>query len=304
MAWHLRPAAKRLVLARPSRAHLVERRPPTHTHTHCSRKGGQETGAASARASARSPLPPTCAPPSGDARRGELAGKRAGSPRLALSVGEGGQEASGTCHSRRERGDFRVAPAFLHLPPADQSVSSPLPLPRYEALCRGLAPYRQRWGARHHLPPPGRAGALGPARAGPPEWVGWGPLRPPGAAQQAADRERGQFCCGSPAARPAETLAPPLPGPPPLHRLRLLPHTPPGRPGPKPSRRSSPFSSHSLSGRGPPAARRPAPFGASPASWALLSHTRLLAGPSPPLRPSSSWSLLRLPSGRIDVPSA
>lgn len=37
-----------------------------------------------------------------------------------------------------------MALAFLHLPPADQSVSSPLPLPRYEALCRGLAPYRQR----------------------------------------------------------------------------------------------------------------------------------------------------------------
>lgn len=51
-----------------------------------------------------SPLPLTCASPTGGARRGGLAGKRAGSPRLAPSLREGGLEAFGMCHSRRRRG--------------------------------------------------------------------------------------------------------------------------------------------------------------------------------------------------------
>lgn len=38
-----------------------------------------------------SPLPLTCASPTGGARRGGLAGKRAGSPRLAPSLREGGE---------------------------------------------------------------------------------------------------------------------------------------------------------------------------------------------------------------------
>lgn len=54
---------------------------PRIPHKPCRRRSQREAGAAGARASPQSPLSPTCAPPRGDARRGRLAGKRAGSPR-------------------------------------------------------------------------------------------------------------------------------------------------------------------------------------------------------------------------------
>lgn len=147
-------------------------------------------------------------------RAPRLAGKRAGSPQLAPTVGEGQQEAFGTCHSRRERGDFRAAVAFLPLSFADRSVSSPRPPPRYGAPRRGHAPSlqpgpaprTQLWPKLFPPPPergaapragagnsrglsggtqaesaappstsPGRAGVLGPARARLPEWGRGGP---------------------------------------------------------------------------------------------------------------------------------
>ena len=176
----------------------------TDTHTHTPAGGG---GALCACVGAKPAPAHVRAPNRG--RAPLLAGKRAGSPQLAPTVGEGQQEAFGTCHSRRERGDFRAAVAFLPLSFADRSVSSPRPPPRYGAPRRGHAPSLQPGPAPRTqlwpklLPPPpergaapragagnsrglsggtqaesaappstspGRAGVLGPARARLPEW--------------------------------------------------------------------------------------------------------------------------------------
>lgn len=102
--------------------------------------------------------------PAGGAHRGGQAGKRAGSPRLAPTVGEGGPEAFGTCHSRRERGgDFHAAIALLPLSFADRSVSSLRSPPRYGAPSRGRLPSQK--------PGPAPRARLWPKLSPPPpEW--------------------------------------------------------------------------------------------------------------------------------------
>lgn len=250
-----------------------------------------------------------------DCRRvpGRLAGKRAGSPRLAPSVGEGGQEAFGTCHSRIEGGDFRAPLAFLSLLFPDRSVSSPPPRSRAPrrrhapSLQCGPAPRTQLWTELSPPPPergaaplggagnsrglsggaeaesaappstsPGRAGALGPARAGLPEWGrGAASARSCGAGGRGAGRR----CCSRAARRARRPCAPAL-GPPPPCGLRPLPsHTPwavraPGLPGAPPP---------SLHTRPPTRVLQPpaglAPCRGSSRSQALLTHTDSLAGP-------------------------
>lgn len=115
------------------------------------------------------------------------------------------------------------------LEPLLWTESSPPPPERGAAPHGGAGNSRGRSGgaeAESAAPPstsPGRAGALGPARAGLPEWGR-------GAASAgsccAGGRGAGRRCCGR-AARRAERPCAPAPGPPPPRGLRLLPsHTP------------------------------------------------------------------------------
>lgn len=157
---------------------------------------------------------------------------------------------------------------------------------------------------------PGRAGALGTARAGLPEWVGGRRVSQlqPGRGRRRARTTR-PLLLSRPASRePPPPAAPaPWPSPPPS-----LTH-PPGRPGPRPSRRSS-FSPHSL---------RPGCSCRSPASQPpgrflflllprLSFHTHTSARPgllgrpifSNPPHPHSPLNAAVRGGRRIDVPSA
>lgn len=137
---------------------------------------------------------------------------------------------------------------------------------------------------------PGRAGALGTARAGLPEWVGG---RRVSQLQPGRGRRRARTTRPLLLSRPASREPPPPGGPRPLAVSASFPHTPPGPPGPQAfpallllstlaaTRLLLPLACLAASGPIP----LPSP------SQALLSHTHKrapwLAGPPHFLQPSS-----------------
>ena len=217
-------------------------------------------------------------------------------------MGEGGQEAFGTCHSRRQRGDFHAPLAFLPLLFADRSVSSPTspaeirsPAPRPRSLptawpgswnpgldsvvpsTAGAGRCATRWGrkfprlsreaeAESAAPPSSSRGGAGPwAQRGLGCLSGGGGPRLRGAAAPAGG-ERDDAAAQEPL-RELGDPAPQLLGPRPLAVSASFPHTPPRA-----------VRAPGLPGSPPPSlhTRPPTPLFQPPAGLALLPAGRVL----------------------------
>ena len=292
---------------------LLSVTPDTQKHTHTQTlqpKSRQEAGAACARASAQSPIRPTCAAPKGGARPVGWQESSREAPGWLSVCGREDRRRLERATLGDNGGDFHAPLAFLPLLFADRSVSSPTspaeirsPAPRPRSLptawpgpwnpgldsvvpsAAGAGRCATRWGrkfprlsgeaeAESAAPPSSSRGRAGPwAQRGLGCLSGGGGPRLRGAAAPAGG-ERDDAAAQEPL-RELGDPAPQLLGPRPLAVSASFPLTPPpGRPSPRPSRLSSSSSSHSSSNSALPAARRPclAPCRASPRSQALLAR--------------------------------